>query len=34
MKYALCIAVGVVIGYQVAQRYDFEFKLEEKGEDL
>lgn len=33
MKYALCAAAGVCVGYYLAQHYTFEFKLEEK-EDI
>lgn len=30
MKYAFCIAVGVAVGYTLAQHYNFEFVVEEK----
>lgn len=34
MKYAFCVAVGVAAGYYLAQHYNFEFAIEEKGEEL
>lgn len=32
MKYAFCIAVGVAVGYTLAQHYNFDIVVEEKGE--